>query len=69
MHHAVPDLSEAAAMALRAGCDADCGHDYQQGVPFMIANGTIDMQLLDRAVARCVVQDCNLGPLPLRMPS
>jgi beta-glucosidase-like glycosyl hydrolase len=63
MHHAVPDLSEATAMALRAGCDADCGHDYQQGVPLMIANGTIDMQLLDRAVTRVLTNRMLLGEL------
>lgn len=63
MHHAVQDLSEAAAMALRAGCDADCGHDYQQGVPLMIANGTIDMQLLDRAVTRVLTNRMLLGEL------
>lgn len=62
-HHAVGDLSEAAAMALRAGCDADCGHDYQQGVPLMIANGTIGMPLLDRAVKRVLTNRMLLGEL------
>ena len=50
-------------MALRAGCDADCGHDYQQGVPLMIANGTIGMPLLDRAVKRVLTNRMLLGEL------
>jgi beta-glucosidase len=50
-------------MALRAGCDADCGHDYQQGVPLMIANGTIGMPLLDRAVTRVLTNRMLLGEL------
>ena len=62
-HHAVGDLSEAASMALRAGCDADCGHDYQQGIPLMIANGTIDMATLDRAVTRVLTNRMMLGEL------
>ena len=43
-HKFVSDMSEATAAALRAGCDADCGHDYQQTIPALVANGTIDLK-------------------------
>ena len=49
--------------ALHAGCDADCGHDYQQGIPPMVANGTIDMQLVDKAVVRVLTNRMMLGEL------
>ena len=56
-------VQEAVSAALHAGCDADCGHDYQQGIPPMVANGTIDMQLVDKAVVRVLTNRMMLGEL------
>ena len=56
-------MQEAVSAALHAGCDADCGHDYQQGIPPMVANGTIDMQLVDKAVLRVLTNRMMLGEL------
>ena len=63
-------VQEAVSAALHAGCDADCGHDYQQGIPPMVANGTIDMQLVDKAVVRVLTNRMMLGELEvLREPT
>eukprot|EP01051_Picozoa_sp_SAG22_P012660 SAG22_NODE_1336_length_4698_cov_2.564688_2_plen_836_part_00 len=62
-HKFVKDPAEATALALYAGCDADCGHDYQQQVPTLIGNGTIDLKLLDRAVLRVLTNRMLLGEL------
>ena len=62
-HKFVKDPAEATALVLHAGCDADCGHDYQQNVPQLISNGTIDLKLLDRAVGAATLALPFMFPL------
>ena len=51
-HHFVPTFHEAAALALEAGCDSNCGNTYQQHTAKALADNLVSLETIDRAVAR-----------------
>ena len=51
-HHFVPTFHEAAALALEAGCDSNCGGTYQQHTAKALADELVSLETIDRAVAR-----------------
>jgi beta-glucosidase len=61
-HHAVPDRAHAAAMALVAGTDLDCGGTYKE-LMAAIQHGVIAEGALDQAVTRLFVARFKLGML------
>jgi beta-glucosidase len=59
-HHLTPSLAAAAAAALRAGTDLDCGHAYAALAP-ALARGLIAEADLDRALERLFTARFRLG--------
>ena len=59
-HHAAPSLEAAAAMALRAGTDLDCGGAYAALRP-ALAQGLVTEADLDRALVRLFTARVRLG--------
>ena len=51
-HHFVPTFHEAAALALEAGCDSNCGGTYQTYTAKALADELVSLDTIDRAVAR-----------------
>lgn len=51
-HHFVPTFQEAAALALEAGCDSNCGGTYQSYAARALAEELVSLETIDRAVAR-----------------
>ena len=51
-HHFVPTFHEAAALALNAGCDSNCGNTYQKYTAKALADELVSLDTIDRAVAR-----------------
>jgi beta-glucosidase len=59
-HHAAPDKVHAAAMALAAGTDLDCGGTYK-ALTTAVQQGIVPEWVLDRAVIRLFVARFQLG--------
>jgi beta-glucosidase len=59
-HHSAPSLDAAAAMALRAGTDLDCGRAYAALGP-ALAEGLVTEADLDRALVRLFTARFRLG--------
>ncbi len=51
-HHFVPTFHEAAALALNAGCDSNCGNTYQKYTAKALGDELVSLDTIDRAVAR-----------------
>jgi beta-glucosidase len=68
-HRVVPTEAEAAALALRAGTDLNCGTAYE-GLREAVRQGLIDEQTIDRSVARLFRARFALGMFdpPERVP-
>jgi beta-glucosidase len=61
-HGVAADLTEAAALALKAGVDIDMmGHAYVQGLPLALQSGTVTIELIDEAVARVLMLKEQMG--------
>ncbi len=60
-HHYVATHAEAAAMALKAGCDLNCGATYQTSLHEALAQGLITEADLDRALGRLMAARFRLG--------
>ncbi len=54
-HHFVPTLYEAAALALEAGCDSNCGGTYAKHTAKALADSLVTLETIDRAVARVLM--------------
>lgn len=59
-HQVVATPEEAAAMAVRAGCDLNCGNTYA-ALPQAVAQGLIDEAAIDQAVKRLFTARFRLG--------
>jgi len=59
-HQVVPTAAEAAAIAVNAGCDMDCGDTYQ-ALGEAVAKGLIDEATIDRALVRAFTGRYRLG--------
>lgn len=61
-HGVASDLTEAAALALRAGVDIDMmSNAYRRGLPAALERGLVDMPLIDAAVRRVLRLKEQLG--------
>jgi beta-glucosidase len=61
-HGVAGDLTEAAALALKAGVDIDMmGYAYVDGLPRALANGSVTVGDIDQAVARVLMLKEQLG--------
>ncbi|MBZ5738920.1 beta-glucosidase family protein [Nocardioides mangrovi] len=65
LHGVAGDLGEAAALALEAGIDVELPSTNAFGSPLLaaLADGTVDEELVDRALSRVLLQKCELGLL------
>ncbi|HEX7732486.1 MAG TPA: glycoside hydrolase family 3 N-terminal domain-containing protein, partial [Rhodanobacter sp.] len=61
-HHYKPDDGQAAAAALRAGTDLDCGHTYAS-LAAMVGKGGLPEAALDTALVRLFAARYHLGEL------
>ncbi|WP_414077636.1 glycoside hydrolase family 3 N-terminal domain-containing protein, partial [Staphylococcus aureus] len=61
-HHYRPDDGQAAAAALRAGTDLDCGHTYAS-LAAMVDKGELPESALDTALVRLFTARYRLGEL------
>jgi beta-glucosidase len=59
-HHAAPDNAHAAALAIKAGTDLNCGRAYQ-AVPEALKEGLINQDDIDRALIRLFTARFRLG--------
>ncbi|MBC8170078.1 MAG: glycoside hydrolase family 3 C-terminal domain-containing protein [Anaerolineae bacterium] len=59
-HQVVPTAAEAAALAVNAGCDMDCGDTYQ-ALTEAVPQGLIDEATIDRALVRAFTGRYRLG--------
>ncbi|MBX3082823.1 MAG: glycoside hydrolase family 3 C-terminal domain-containing protein [Anaerolineae bacterium] len=59
-HRVVPTAPEAAALAVNAGCDLECGSTYQS-LAEAVANGLIDVATLDQSLIRLFTARYQLG--------
>ena len=60
-HHFVKTGEEAAARALLAGCDLDCGSEYREFLPGALQEGLVEVKDLDRALERVLSARFRLG--------
>lgn len=61
-HGVAADLTEAAALALKAGVDIDMmGHAYVQGLPLALQSGAVTIDHIDRAAERVLMLKEHLG--------
>lgn len=61
-HGIAADITDASALALRAGIDIDLmGAAYERGLAAALACGSVGMDELDDAVRRVLVLKCSLG--------
>ncbi|HEX5406887.1 MAG TPA: glycoside hydrolase family 3 N-terminal domain-containing protein [Pseudonocardiaceae bacterium] len=65
LHHVAGTPGAAAGLALRAGIDVELPTVDTFGEPLRraVADGAVDIELVDRAVARVLTQKCELGLL------
>ena len=65
MHHLADGIPDAAHLALRAGLDVELPHTSGYGDPLRAAveDGSVPVELLDRAVLRVLTQKAELGLL------
>lgn len=59
-HNIVPTAAEAAAIALNAGTDLNCGSTYR-AIPEAVGKGLLDEAVVDRAVIRLLTARMKLG--------
>lgn len=59
-HHSAADAAEAAALALKAGCDLECGHVYAE-LKTALQRGLISEEDIDRSLARSLAARFRLG--------
>jgi len=70
-HGCATSPEEAAAMALKAGVDLDCGDTYQKNLAGAVKDGLVTTSMVDRAVTRLLRARARLGllsPPPARAP-
>lgn len=60
-HKIVPTAEEAAALAVKAGCDLNCGDVYREGLALAVEKGLITEEEIDVAVKRLFVARFRLG--------
>jgi beta-glucosidase len=60
-HHYVPTLHQAAALAMQAGCDVNCGNTYQDHLKKAVADDLISEANISRAVTRLLAARVLLG--------
>jgi beta-glucosidase len=60
-HHFVKTGEEAAARAILAGCDLDCGNEYREFLPGALQKGLVEVKDLDRALERVLSARFRLG--------
>ncbi|MBQ3872753.1 MAG: glycoside hydrolase family 3 C-terminal domain-containing protein [Bacteroidales bacterium] len=61
-HNYSPDKAHAAAAAIHAGTDLNCGESYEQ-IPEAVANGLLDEADVDRSLLRLLTQRFRLGEM------
>lgn len=59
-HHTAADAAEAAAVALKAGCDLECGHVYAE-LKTALERGLLSEADIDRSLARSLATRFKLG--------
>jgi len=59
-HHLAKSVEEASAMALRAGCDLNCGNEYKS-LPAAVKQGLVSEADIDTAVKRVLEARFRLG--------
>ena len=59
-HHVTADAAASAALALRGGCELECGHVFEQ-LPEAIERGLVAQADVDRALARTLATRFKLG--------
>jgi len=59
-HHYAKNVSEASALAVKAGCDLSCGGEYESLVD-AVKNGLIDEKEIDGSVRRLMLARFKLG--------
>jgi len=59
-HHYAKSMEEAAADAVKAGCDLDCGGEYS-ALPKAVAQGLISEAVIDKSVKRLFTARMQLG--------
>ena len=60
-HHYVPTLHQAAALAMQAGCDLNCGDTYQKHLAKAVDLELLSEADISRAVTRLLTARCLLG--------
>jgi len=60
-HHFVRTAEEAVALAVKAGCDLNCGDTYQDYLVKAVKDGLISEEIIDRAVGRLFKARFRLG--------
>ena len=61
-HYKNMSMSQAAAAALSAGCDVDCGSAYSDGaLASALAKQMVSQPVIDRALSRVLAQQFSLG--------
>ena len=60
-HHYVPTLHQAAALAMQAGCDVNCGNTYQDHLKKAVADELVSEADISRAVTRLLTARVLLG--------
>ncbi len=60
-HHYVPTLHQAAALAMQAGCDVNCGTTYPDHLKKAVANELVSEADIGRAVTRLLTARVLLG--------
>jgi beta-glucosidase len=66
-HHVAQTAAEAGALAVKAGCDLECGSTYQH-LGEAVAQGLIDEATIDQAVKRLFITRFKLGLFDERTP-
>ncbi len=59
-HRVTADFGESAALAIREGCDLNCGCTFEH-LPMAVQNGQLSEALLDRSLARVLRARMRLG--------
>ena len=69
-HHYTKSLEEASAVAIKAGCDLNCGEAFQKSLVKAIRDGLISEKEIDRALTRLFRARFQLGMFdpPERVP-
>lgn len=60
-HRAVNSLEEAVALAIRNGCDLECGKSYKEKLFLAVQQGLVSEEVLDTALTRVLTARFKLG--------